>query len=323
MDTARLGQALQDAAGKPWALQEDRADAVSALIADIALGREFNPDRFARAIAGPNDLGGPRVNGTVRTGSGKAVVPIHGLLLYDLHFPPFVTSARWLAATMRELADDSTVTRIVLDIASPGGVVTGIEEAASEIFKARQRKAVVAAVNPFAGSAAYWLASQASEITVTPSGDVGSIGVFVLHLDLSGAMEQAGVRATFIKAGKFKTEGNAFEPLDQDAEANIQRDIDAIYNRFIGDVARGRGVSALTVRFSFGEGRMKLARDALRLGMVDRLATIEEVIAGKTSSRAVGGTPARERATLVREPPTSPSSHAHRRRRRLALALLR
>jgi ClpP class serine protease len=64
-----------------------------------------------------------------------------------------------------------------------------------------------------AASAAFWIASQADELVVTPSGSVGSVGVFAAHDDISALQEQLGVKTTLISAGKDKTLGNPFEPL--------------------------------------------------------------------------------------------------------------
>jgi ClpP class serine protease len=92
-------------------------------------------------------------------------------------------------------------------------------------------------------------------------------------------LEQDGVKVTLISAGKFKTEGNPFEPLSDEAREAFQADIDAFYAMFTNDVAKGRGASADDVRSGFGEGRMVMARDAVKAGMADRVATFDETVA--------------------------------------------
>jgi ClpP class serine protease len=119
-----------------------------------------------------------------------------------------------------------------------------------------------------------------TEIAVTPSGEVGSIGVFAVHEDVSKAAELAGVKTTLISAGPFKTEGNEFEPLTDEARTHIQSQVDQFYAMFLHDVASGRRVSAETVAGSYGEGRTLLAKPALEAGMVDRIQTLEATIAG-------------------------------------------
>lgn len=176
------------------------------------------------------------------------------------------------------LASDE-VGSILLDIDSPGGSTDLITETAAEIRKARSQKPVVALANTTAGSAALWLAAQANEFVITPSGHAGSIGVFAMHLDRSAEAEQAGVKVTYVSAGKFKTEGNQFEPLSDDALASAQQTVDDHYGVFVRDVARGRGVGVDDVRGGFGEGRMLTAKRAVEAGMADRVESFEATVA--------------------------------------------
>lgn len=82
-----------------------------------------------------------------------------------------------------------------------------------------------------------------------------------------------------ISAGKYKTELNPFEPLSDEARAALQARVDAVYALFVGDVAKGRGVSASDVRSGFGEGRLVDAKAALKMGMVSKIATLDDVLA--------------------------------------------
>ena len=167
----------------------------------------------------------------------------------------------------RALADPS-VRAIDLFVDSPGGSVLGLPETADAIHAANRVKPVRAFVTGIAASAAYWLASQASSITLTPSGEVGSVGVLDLHADISKALENAGVKLTAVTAGEHKTERAPFTPLSDDARAHMQSGVDRWYGDFLGAVRRGRG--ARVPRDSkFGAGRMLDSAAALRMGMVD------------------------------------------------------
>ncbi len=183
-----------------------------------------------------------------------------------------------LSKRLQELVADPNVAQIVLDIDSPGGGVEGITEFANQLFQARKHKPIVAVANSLAASAAYWIASQASEIVVTPSGVVGSIGVIAIHQDLSKALEKQGIKPTLITAGKHKGEGNPFEPLSEEAEANIQKRVDDFFSMFVKDVARGRGVKASEVRSGFGQGGVVGAQEAVDLGMADRIASLDDTL---------------------------------------------
>lgn len=247
------------------------------------------PDYFAwmlQSALALDELGAIRPGASARTSGSVAVIPVHGPifprggLLADFFGG---TSAESLALSARQAAGDAAVSAVVLDVNSPGGSVGGITEAAEAIRELAARKPVVGIANHIAASAAYWLVSQSSRLMVTPSGEVGSIGVFAAHQDISAALEQMGVKINLIAAGKYKTEGNPYEPLGDEARAAIQSRVDQYYDLFVKDVARGRGVRASDVRAGFGEGRMVGAKDATVAGMADSIGTLDDAIKLATS----------------------------------------
>lgn len=196
---------------------------------------------------------------------------------------PGGTSVERLAARFRSAVNDGNVKAIVFDVDSPGGGVYGVQELADEIRSARGSKPIVAVSNSLAASAAYWLASSADELVVTPSGEVGSIGVYSAHEDVSAALEAEGVKVTLVAAGKFKVEGNPFEPLSEEARTAIQGRVDDYYQSFVRAVAKGRGVAPDDVRKGFGQGRVVGAKQAVDEKMADRVDTLDETV------RRVGG----------------------------------
>jgi signal peptide peptidase SppA len=191
------------------------------------------------------------------------------------------------------VADDS-VGGILIDIDSPGGSVFGVQELANEIYQARSQKPVIAIANSLAASAAYWIGSSASELYVTPGGEVGSIGVFAAHQNRAKALEAQGVETTLISAGKYKVEGSPFGPLSDEAKAFMQTRIDAHYGAFTRDVARNLGTNVDAVRSGMGEGRTLGAQAAKAAGMVTGVMTFDQVLqkmardisAGKSNARA-------------------------------------
>jgi len=217
-----------------------------------------------------------------QTDSEVAVIPVLGTIAHRMNMFSSIsggTSTEVLGKTITAAVNDPAVSGIVLDIDSPGGSVFGIEELHNRIMASRGRKPIVAQANAMAASAAYYIASAADEIVVTPSGEVGSIGVVGVHLDQSKAMEDMGIKPTIITAGKNKAEGNPFEALTGDALAHFQESIDTYYGMFVKAVAKGRDVPVKDVRGErFGEGRMFPAREALTRGLVDRVDIMENTI---------------------------------------------
>jgi capsid assembly protease len=292
--------------GEPWALHEAKLNDVTAMIrAWLTSGKTTPPEGYERR--GENDVT-PTIyhsegeatfafegleawqafaleSSRVSAGGAVAVLPIMGVLAYRSNLMSEMsggTSTDKLAAQFRELAASPDIGTIVLRVDSGGGQVDGIMELAEEIRAARATKRIVGIADTFAASAAYWLLSQADEVVVTPSGQVGSIGVFVDHIDNSEAMAAAGLKTTRVSAGKFK--GETAGPLTDDAIGHIQGQVNSIFQTFLADVARGRGVTSSKVLSNFGEGRMLLAKDALAAGMVDRVESFHKMI-----GRLVGG----------------------------------
>jgi ClpP class serine protease len=129
-------------------------------------------------------------------------------------------------------------------------------------------------------------------IVVTPFGMVGSIGVYTMHNNLEAALDKAGVKRTYIYEGSRKVEGNPTEPLGAEAKSALQKEVAYTYGQFASAVAKYRGVPVATVRADpesadqhFGGGRTYHAREAVRLGMADRIATFDETLARAASGR--------------------------------------
>jgi signal peptide peptidase SppA len=262
--------------------------------------RPWDLAKFARLLLTSDlEAGGdrPRIAAATRSGGGAgsiAVLPVMGPItpratFFSLFFGG--TSIEEFRAMFRQALGDPNVGAIVLDVDSPGGLVDQIPEMAAEIRAGRNRKPVVAVADTDAASGAYWLASQASEFFVTPSGEVGSIGVYTIHEDESVFDHNLGITVTLISAGKYKVEANPFEPLTDEARQALQDKVDAYYDMFVSDVAAGRGVAKQAVLDGFGQGRMVMAKPATSERMTDRVGTLEDAIR-RASQLARGGVPA-------------------------------
>jgi signal peptide peptidase SppA len=153
-----------------------------------------------------------------------------------------------------------------------------VDELATEIRQARGKKPIVAVANSLMASAAYWICCSADEVVCTPNGQVGSIGVLVLHVDQSAANEIDGLKPTIISAGKYKSELNPHAPLEPEARSYLQSSVDDYYGAFTGAVAAGRHVSRDRVQSGYGQGRVLGARQALSVGLIDRIATLDATI---------------------------------------------
>jgi ClpP class serine protease len=109
-----------------------------------------------------------------------------------------------------------------------------------------------------------------------------------MHFDYSQMLEAEGIKVTFVQAGKYKTEGNSYEPLPDDARDFLQQSVDESYTTFVKAVAKYRDVSVKDVRAKFGEGRCLGAPAALEAGMVDKIGTLRDVLGKLTGSQSTG-----------------------------------
>lgn len=202
--------------------------------------------------------------------NGRAIVPLTGTLVdrgawYD------ETSYEQFSLAYLAALDDESVSEVLLYVNSPGGMASGAPETSDLVYRTRGRKPVTAiAVNGMAASAAYWVASAAEKFYATRGAMVGSIGVLMIHSDLSKLEERIGITTTILRRPELKAIGNPYEPLSEEQEALLYRtSIDPTYAQFIESVAKSRNVPKETVLAGFGRGMAIMAQDALRAGMID------------------------------------------------------
>lgn len=208
--------------------------------------------------------------------TGVAVVRISG--------PLYARSVSWrdsyeeIAAVMNALAADATVKGVLLRIDSPGGEVANLRVAGDAIKAAAKAKPVWAVADPMAASAAYWLASQASRLLVSPGAMAGSIGTIIRHVDQTGRAEQMGVKITEVVFGSRKNEFSSFKALDDEALERLQAVVDEAGEEFVAAVAAGRRMKPEAVRAT--EGRIFSGAEAIELGLADGEASFGEALAG-------------------------------------------
>lgn len=279
-------------ARQPWAITPDAMET----ILSIARRENEGPESVAAKLGRP--LQNTR---TVSIRDGVAVVPVTGpIFRYANLFTEIsgATSLDVLATDFSAALSNPSVKGIVLGIDSPGGQASGIAEFASMVRRAD--KPVVAYVDGMAASAAYWIASAASDVVLSKTGEVGSIGA-VIGVDVrkrDGMMEIVSSQSPNKRPDAATDEGRR----------EIQTRIDALAQVFIEDVASYRSVSAETVMADFGQGGIRMGTEAVRLGMADRISSLEDVIAGLAGSTTTGvqrmanenGSPAAEKPVIDR-----------------------
>lgn len=312
---------LQAFTESPWAILPTKLAVLAEIVERHVAGEKLSAEEIEARIHGAARPSERRVNKV-------AVLPLFGTIFPRANLMTEMsgaTSAEMFGKKFQELLKDPEVGAIVIDVNSPGGSVYGIEEVSNQIYEARGTKPIVAVSNHLMASAAYWIGTAADELVVTPSGDVGSIGVFMAHADYSAALQEDGIKISLISAGKYKVAGNPYEPLGEEARAVIQASVDEVYDAFVEAVARNRGIAPDAVRSGFGEGRVVGAREAVKEKMADRVDTLEGTInrllgknvpAGSTSAAVADA----EHSEVAQEPSSESESKPNLEEARARLA---
>ena len=220
-------------------------------------------------------------------GSSKILLlDLSGVLSEDL--PSFSLGAPaprvpLLARVREELQKaekDDRVRALIVRINSPGGTITASDVLYHELlaFKERRKVPVIAAIMDVGASGGYYAALAADTIVANPTTVTGSIGVVMVTVNAQGLMEKIGVAPLAIKSGPMKDAGSPFRSLTEPERAVFQSIIDEMYGRFVGLIVRARKLPEDRVRAA-ADGRVYTAEQALRLGLVDRIGYLEDVVA--------------------------------------------
>ena len=214
------------------------------------------------------------------TSSGIAIIDVMGTLVQrasGLDAFSGLTSYVQLSDEFDQAVNDAMVRGIVLHIDSNGGEAAGCFDLVDEIYAARGKKPIYAAVDEVAFSGAYAIASAADRIYLPRTGGAGSIGVVTCHLDISEQDKMLGEKYTYITAGAKKAQFNAHEPLSDDARVDVQRQVDQLYDVFVDTVARNRGMDTGAVKAT--EADLYFGQEAVSTGLADGIATFKDVLA--------------------------------------------
>ena len=222
----------------------------------------------------------------VVSGEGEAKIlltEITGVISEEEKGNAFMAEPNLVARIKEELkiaARDPAVRAVVIRINSPGGTVTASDLIHHELeaFKKKTGKTVIASIADLGASGGYYVAVAADKIVAHPTTVTGSIGVIMLNVNLQGLLEKIGVSGVAIKSGDKKDMGSPLRPMTEEERRLFQGIIDQMYEQFLTVVAAGRkGLTMEQVRRA-ADGRVYTARQALDLGLVDRIGYLDEAI---------------------------------------------
>jgi protease IV len=183
------------------------------------------------------------------------------------------------ASIIAKVRADSTVKAVVFRVNSPGGTVLAASKIKEEIDLTKAVKPVIASYGDYAASGGYWISNGCDHIFSNATTLTGSIGVFSAIPEFSKTLKDvAHVNMVPVKSHKHSDMLQLTRPFDEQETAWMQIYVDDIYNQFVGIVAEGRGKTFEAVD-SIAQGRVWTGADAIRIGLVDEIGTLDDAIA--------------------------------------------
>lgn len=238
-----------------------------------------------------------KVKDNVRAVNKIAVVFANGNIV-DGNNPANVDGDRF-ASIIESVRADSTIKAVVLRVNSPGGSVVASEKIKDELDALKAVKPLVASYGDYAASGGYWISNNADKIYSNPTTLTGSIGVFGMIPDFSGLIkDKAHVGIQAVNSNKHSDMLSLTRPFTAEETAFMQKGIEAVYTKFIGIVADGRGMTPQAVD-DIAQGRVWTGADALTIGLVDEMGTLEDAI---NWAAAAAGDPSMSKLAVVEYP---------------------
>lgn len=267
---------LIDLLRAPWAILPDRLDEIQSIYA--ARVRHEEPHLEAIEARLGRKLANEPPKFDIRPG-GIAVLQISGPIAPKANLFTEVSggaSAQQLVQQIEAMQESPAVRGAVIGWDSPGGSVQGIPTLERAIRALADAKPTVSVSDGVMASAAYWAGSAANAVYMSGETDtVGSIGVVATHTyDPRGGARQV----TEIVAGRYKRMATDTKPLSAEGQAYLQAQVDEIYSVFLETVGRNRGASVEEVLTHMADGRVFIGRQALAAGLVDGIATVEQIV---------------------------------------------
>ncbi|WP_312091964.1 signal peptide peptidase SppA [Aminipila sp.] len=188
---------------------------------------------------------------------------------------------QWTLDTIDDLINDENNKGIILFVNSPGG---GVYESDELYFKIREYqeqtgRPVYSSMGTMAASGGYYISAPCNKIIANRNCWTGSIGVTMGTLfDFSELLERYGVKTNTITSGANKAMGSSVESMTEEQKQIFQSLVDEAYEQFVGLVAEGRHMDIAKVR-QIADGRIYTAKQALSLGLIDKIGTFDEAAA--------------------------------------------
>ncbi len=208
------------------------------------------------------------VEGSIQTGEAES--------------SPFGGSEGAYSTTIRKALDkaaqDDTVKAVVMRVDSPGGSALASEIILDSARRVAARKPLVVSMGNVAGSGGYYVTCAASTIFADPNTITASIGVLSGKMVTTGMWDKVGINWHANERGKRAGMMSSSEPFNDDERQAIRKYMNTVYDVFKGHVAKAREGKLTKPLDQMTGGRVFTGKQALELGLVDKLGGLEDTI---------------------------------------------
>ena len=193
--------------------------------------------------------------------------------------PPGIIGSETMADKIHQARLDDTIRAVVFRINSGGGSAFSSEIIRQEILELKKAgKPVVVSMGSMAASGAYWISADADKILAATTTLTGSIGIFGAIPTFEESLSTIGIHSDGVGTTSMAAGLNLAQPLPEQLKDSIQLSVENGYDRFLNIVAKGRGMERSRIA-AIAEGRVYSGKEAVRLGLVDRIGTLDDAIA--------------------------------------------
>lgn len=221
--------------------------------------------------------------------TGKiAVIPLEGVIAHGAPGALGDDLVEDFKLALEQAQKDPEVKAIVISVDSPGGEITASDVLYNSLGKFSKSKPSIVYFNSIGASGAYYTACGASYIMCNATTFTGSIGVIISTLNYRDLFGKIGLQSVVFKSGKFKDLLNGAREMTPEEQAYIQGLVMQSYDRFVGIVAKARGLDEQGLRTGVADGRILSGTDALEAKLVNQLGYIEDAY---EKARELGGVP--------------------------------
>lgn len=225
---------------------------------------------------------------TIQQGSGFspkkiAVIDISGVLTNSGSGNSFFDSDSSVVSLSKKLSmikKDNRIEAVILRVNTPGGGVTASDIMYHEIqnFKEETGLPVYTSMQTVAASGGYYVSMASDRVYATPTTITGSIGVIGTFPEVKGLMDRFGVEMNAITSGENKDAGAFYKNMEPSERALYQGMIDDMYAQFISVIDTNRTNMTTEQLLPLADGRVYTANQALEVGLIDKIAYLDEVI---------------------------------------------